>query len=175
MSKRRSQNHNHNKNSDLHIPIDPDNFIDNDIKEEDENTLLRMITERELDLQKCINNTKNLSAIKKKRIRNRHASGISRLKKKLFYLKLTKQFKHLQKEFKKKEDELKKAYQLIDILKKSQDIDISNSSSDIEIVSEFDEVIQDNSNFNTYFCDYDELYTQNKNLFCENQEINITD
>lgn len=180
MAKRKSPR-NHKENSYPIKPIDPNSFIDEQISihndtKEDENTLLQMITERQLDLQKCISNTKNLSPIKKKRIRNRHASGVSRLKKKLFYVQLIKKFENLQKELKKKEDELKKAYELIDILKKSQAINISNSSSDIENVSEFDEVITDNSNYiNTYFCNYDELYTENKNPFCESQEINITD
>lgn len=36
------------------------------------------------DLDKCVSRTKNLSAADKKRVRNRHASCVSRLKKKLF-------------------------------------------------------------------------------------------
>lgn len=184
MEKRKSPR-NHIEHDYSFNTIDHDSLIHEHISihnetEEDENKLLEMIKKKQLDYQRCMKETKKLPPARKKRIRNRHASSISRLRKRLFDVKIINKVQYLHNELNKKEDELKEAYHLIDMLKKSQNINISNSSSDIENISELfqDNDIQDISSYiNTYFCDYDEFYTQNKESFSfsERLEINITD
>ena len=78
-----------------------------------ENELNALLLEKQHALDNCVNKSVKMSADKRKRIRNRHASAISRLRKKLYVRSLERDLENTKKK-------LEDAYKMIDKLEKEQ-------------------------------------------------------
>ena len=99
-----------------------------------EESLCEMILDKQIELDKCVKNTKSLSPAKKKRLRNAKASAVSRLKKKLFVLRLNNELEKTKKELREAQTTIKILNKQIKNLKEEKLI--SSNDNNLDFVNE---------------------------------------